>query len=518
MSLLNYTDFLNESFLYEAAMISADWKLDKDNGKYRKQFLEFLDDPNKELSIAPDAGKIKMGSKYSFKSFKVKDIENVSDVRNAVESGADITSKYPMIKVNGAEVPLVHLQKGGVFITGGSNVTSTDVKEGMVTYFYYNQDLDFWDDLSVSVQAVNRIHGDALGSKALEEVKAFINSAEKNKKNIELINTWQSSAALLKPFSDAGFHINRDRMFNSIRAKGKSLSGMSAEDNWCPGDIYIYNPSALSGIKQAVNNATTIGDLNSLFNNNFEPISSNSHIGSVWAISLKQSEARVGKAKEWVVATASKDTIYNLTKEEQAECKKDINWGRKEIVKYQEMIKNFIKGSDITIRYAPDDVTNLKDDNVQSKLAAIKLTYHLITIPKGNAKDIDSNLLAVLKFGLKLSNPDVNPPYFKVIGNEKGGNASKDLYQGGGTLSLLVKGFDSKETMVSIVDRSTAKEILIYYYANKNGSAYEYKLKVGTAGNVQATVEYQDENFIGNLSDDPAGTSQKVIGTFNKRK
>jgi hypothetical protein len=517
MSLLNYTDFLNESFLYESAMISAEWKLDKDNGKYRKQFLDFLDDPNKELSIAPDAGKIKMGSKYSFKSFKVKDIENISDVRNAVESGADVTSKYPMIKVNGTEVPLVHLQKGGVFITGGSNVTSTDVKEGMVTYFYYNQDIDFWDDLSVSAQAVNRIHGDALGSKALGEVKDFISNVEKDKKQIELINTWQSSAALLKPFSDAGFHINRDRLFSSIRAKGKSLSGMSAEDNWCPGDIYIYNPSALSGIIQTVNDAKLIGELNILFNNNFEPISSNSAIGSVWAISLKQSEARIGKAKEWVVATAPKDTVYNLTKEEELNCKKDVNWGRTEIVKYQDMIKKFIKGSDITIHYEPDDVSKLDNASVQSKLAAIKLTYHLITIPQNNAKGIDSNLLAVLKFGLKLSNPEVNPPYFKIKGAIKG-NASKELYQGGGTLSLLVKGFDSRETMVSIVDRATAKHILLYYYANKNDTAYEYELKVGTAGNVQATVEFQGEKALGDLKEDPAGTSQKVMGEFNKRK
>ena len=516
MSLLNYKEFLTESVINESAMISADWKLDKDNGKYRKQFLDFLDDPNKELSIAPDAGKIKMGSKYNFSSFKVKDIENTSELKSFIESGADITAKYPMIKVKGAEVPLVHLQKTGVFSTGATTTTSTDVKEGMVVYFYYNQDINFWADLRVSEDAVDNIYKDSLSSKTIKDMKAFISSVDEDKKTTDLINEWQSSGKLLKPFADAGFHIDRDRLFDKIRSTAVSVTNLSAPDNWCPGDVYVYNPSAISGIIQTVNNAKIIGELNVLFNDNFEPIKGNSHIGSVWGISLKQSEARVGKAKEWVAATASKDTVYNLTKEEADNCKKDVNWGRQEIVKYQNEILNFIKGADITVKYKPEDVAKLDNASVQSKLAAIKLTYHLITIPRNNAKEIDSNLLAVLKFGLKQSDPNINPPYFKVIGS-KNGNASLKSYQGGDTLSLLVKGFDSKETMVSIVDRASRKDILLYYYANKNDTAYEYELKVGTAGNVQATVEFIGEKGIGDMKADPSGVMQKVIGLFNKR-
>ena len=59
--------------------------------------------------------------------------------------------------------------------------------------------------------------------------------------------------------------------------------------------------------------------------------------------------------------------------------------------------------------------------------------------------------------------------------------------------------------------------ILIYYYANRKDIAYEYKLKVGTGGSVQATVEYQGQEHIGNIDDDPAGVSQNVIKLFNKR-
>jgi len=514
MGLLNYKAFLNEFSLHEAEMKAEEWNTTRagKEGKYKKQFLEFLNDPNKELKIDP-----KFANKYSFSSFKVSEIENITELKEFIESGADVFDNSDVkIKVNATEVKLVNLQKTNIFSTSAITTTPTEVKEGMVTYFYYNQDLDFWNDLSVSEQAINNIHKDALDSKALAGIKDFIANVTDDKKTADLISEWQSSAAILKPFADAGFQITRSRLFNEIRAKGKTLSRMSAEDNWCPGDIYIYNPNALAGIVDTLNTANLIGELNLLFNDNFEPISDNSPIGSIWAISLKQAESRVGKAKEWVSATAPKDTVYNLTKEEQVECKKDPNWGRQEIAKYQDMIKNFVKSSDIMIKYNPGDVSKISDNSVQDKLAAIKLTYHLITIPRSNAKDLDSNLLSVLKFGLKLSDPAVNPPYFKVKGSIKG-NASYNLYQGGDTLSLLIKGLDSPETMVSIVDRSSAKQILLYYYANKKDIAYEYELKVGTAGNVQATVEFTDEKAIGDIKQDPDGVTAAVIAKFNSR-
>ena len=508
MSLKNYTQFLNESNLHESAMMPGEWR--KDDGKYRKQFLQFLDDPSKSLNIDP-----KFSKNYKFNSFKVKDIENLADVKIAVESGTEITAKGPMAKVNGEEVSLVHLQKTGVFSTGAP-ANSTDVKEGMVVYFYYNQDLDFFLDLSASEQAVNRIHSDSLSSKALDAVKNFISNADDDKKTVTAIAEWQSAGRMLKPFADAGFHINRGKLFNEIRKKAVSLSTISAEDNWCPGDVYIYNPNVVSAIVDTVKNAKLIGELNLLFNGTFEPINSNSAIASIWAVSLKQSEARVGKAKEWVIATAPKDAVYNLTKEEQAECKKSLNWGRTEIAKYQESITNLVKSSDIKINYQPGDVAKIDDASVQSKLAAIKLTYYLITIPGNSAKDIDSNLLAVLKFGLKQSDPLINPPYFKVIGS-KSGDGDLKTYNGGDTLALLIKGIDSKETMVSIIDRPTRKDILLYYYASKNSIAYEYELKVGTSGNVQANVEFQGERLIGDMNADPAGITQQVISLFNKR-
>ena len=76
MSLLSYKDFLNETFLYEAEMQTKDWSVEKDNGKYRKQFLEFLNDPRKELKIDPKFLKV-----YSFSSFTVNEIENISEIK-----------------------------------------------------------------------------------------------------------------------------------------------------------------------------------------------------------------------------------------------------------------------------------------------------------------------------------------------------------------------------------------------------------------------------------------------------
>ena len=106
MGLLNYKDFLNESFINEAEMQTTEWVKDK----YRKAFLEFLNDNNKELIIDP-----KFSGKYSFNSFKVKDIENSSEVKSAIESGIKVSANAPLMKVNGIFIPLTHLKKTGVF-------------------------------------------------------------------------------------------------------------------------------------------------------------------------------------------------------------------------------------------------------------------------------------------------------------------------------------------------------------------------------------------------------------------
>ena len=508
MSLLNYKEFLNESFLYESDMQPSEWK----KGKYVKAMIEFLGDKNKELKIDP-----KFSNRYKFSSFNVKDIENIDELKQELERGVTINSNSPLMKVKNIFIPLTHLQKTGIFTVLSATATDTDTKEGMVIYFYYNQGLKFWDNLDASLAAVNNINGKSLHRNTLEKLKIWISNADESiKEQRERVNEWQSAGDALSAFARGGMQADRYELLNDIRNKARQLTGLSP-DNWCPGDIYLYDPSALSDIQKTISNASSIGELNLMFNDVFGPRSSNNKAaGSIWAISLKQAEARLGRAKEFVKGISQKDTVFNLTKEEIEKCKNDPNWGREEIKLYQDKIAKFASSADITVKYTSQDPAGLKDTQVQSKLAAIKLAYHLLSLPKDNPNDIDSNLLAVLKFGLKQADPAVNPPYFKVTGQPKG-SAKVESLQGGDTLTLLAKGLDNKESKLAIEDKNTRMDVRLFYYVAIGDIAYEIELTAKTSGNNQAGLEFQGKTPIGDAVQDPSGVESKLNSLFSKR-
>ena len=509
MSLLNYTDFINESNLFESEMTPAEWNT---KPKYREAMMNFLGDGNKELKIDP-----KFSNKYSFSSFKVKDIENIDEIKNFMESPNKVSASGPLLKIKNIYIPLTHLQKTGVFTVLSATSTDTDTKEGMVVYFYYNQNIDFWKDIDASVAAVNNINKASLHGNTAEKLKTWIANADQSiKEHKERVNEWQSAANALKSFADAGYQMDRFKILNDVRFKARQLTGLSP-DNWCPGDVYLYDPSGLSAINETISKAELIGDINLLFSDSLSPRDkTNKGQGALVAISLKQAEARLGRAKEFIKAMAQKDTVFNLTKDEVEKCKKDVNWGREEIKKYQTDIQKFISSADITIKYDPQDPSGLKDIQVQSKLAAIKLAYHLLTLPNNNSNDIDSNLLSVLKFGLKQADPAVNPPYYKITG-QSSGSAKVEFVHGGDTLSLLIKGLSNKESKLAIEDKNTRMEIRLFYYVAIGDIAHEIELSAKTTGNTQAGLEFQGKTSIGNEVEDPSGVESKINALFSKR-
>jgi hypothetical protein len=506
MGLLDYKSFiLNEQTLFESAMMPAEWK--KHNGKYRELLYNLLNDSSKKLQIDPD---------YSGKwgnSIEVSSIENIEDVKNFVKGSQTIDGKNPLMKVGKNEIPLTHLLKTGQFTFQSKTSTDTDTKEGMVVYFYYNPDINILDDNEKAADAVNNINGNALHPNTLKKLRAWILEADND--NIDQINDWKSAGQLLQAFRSS-YDIDRYNLLTTIRSKASSLTGLKP-DNWCPGDFYLYDKAAASTIVEYVKNAQTIGELNLLFSDSFSSRSNSSvPMGSMVAVSLKQEQARLGRAKEYLSTISPGDAVYNLTKEELAKGSGDPNWTRNEIMLYQDKLSAACGKSEINAYYSKGNVNNIKNESLLNKLAAIKLAYYLLTLPSESPSNMDNNLLSILKFGLKQHSPDVNPAYFKIIGQSKGA-AKLESIQSGDALALLIGGLNSSQTKLVVYDADTRLDILMFYYAAIGDTAYEIRLRAATTNSKQAGLEFEGKTPIGDISQDANAVMSAINSAFDKR-
>ena len=510
--MLKYKDFVLS--LNEAEMKTIEWndKFDKKTKsflKYRVQFLEFLEDPHKILMIDDASQHL-----YPFSKFLVSDISNLDYIKTYIESDKQVSGSEPIMDVKGVKIPLTHLLKTGLFTGHSKTSTDTDTKEGMVVFFYYNQDVDILSmGSSEVVSLVDNIPDGDLHHKTANKLKTWLSNFDKANKN--QIFQWKSAANAMLNFESSGYMLERNVIFNMIRAKGLKLSGFQSVDNWCPGDVYLIDQSAKSSIINYVNNATTIGELNLLFSTEFSPRSSSTEpIGSVVAISLKQGDARLGRAKEYLKYLSPKDAVYNLTSDEIFRYKKDIPWVKSEILKYQQLIKGLNFGSDMEIHYNPGNVDDIKEYNLGDKLAAIKIVYYLFTLPSGNTSKLDNNLIGILKFGLKQSDKTINPPYHKITG-QINGKAKYEFLHGGDTISMI--GSINNTAKVVILDSFSRLDLVIFYYVTIGDIAYEIRLRSATTNSKQAGLEFEAKDAIGNIVEDPERIKSITDQMFNQR-
>jgi hypothetical protein len=473
-------------------------------------FQEFLKDSSKELKVDPEYQK-----SFRVSSFKVSEIKNLEEIIAYIGGGGEISAKGPFLKVGKEEVPLTKLQKTGVFTTLSKSASDTDTKEGMVVYYYYNQDVDLMTmDPDDAALLVSNIPAGCLHPKVQEKVKAWILAFDDTNK--DQANQWKSTANALSSFRNSGYLLDRNEVLLPVRKAAATLSGLSP-DNWCPGDVYLVDPSAKSNAVTAAGNATTIGEVNLLFNDLFSPRASSSEpMGSLIAVSLKQQVARLGRAKEYLRTLSPADAKYNLSKEELEKANTDEAWVKGEISTYQQKIADAAGESGINVSYHKSNVDSIKPKNLSDKLAAIKLAYHLLTLPKNSGDKLDSNLLSILKFGLKQSDKSVNPPYWKITGQSKG-PANVEFIHGGDAISLMIGGFDSKETNLAILDSSNRLDIMMFYYVAIGDHAYEIRLRAATTSSKQAGLEFEGKDYLGNLVEDPAGTKAAITAAFQKR-
>lgn len=503
MALLDYASFVLNEIRYAETKYRMEGGSDRATLNTKKEYAEFV---SKLVSVGADPDE----------TYGITDYDK--DAPTVKHGGGGITitiedSKGKRFNLEAAETNLKGVLKKKA--AEGAKETDTDTKEGMVVYYYYNQDVDLATaDLSAAAGLVSNIPAGDLFPSVTKKISQWILSYDDS--GDDQANDWKSSGNAMADFASAGYRLDRStEILVKIRTKAGELTGL-AKDNWCPGDVYLYDMSAQSNIIEYVNAAQNIGELNLLFSNAFSPRSSDANaIGSIIAVSLKQAQARLGKAKEYLTKLSPGDTKYNLTAEELDKCKTDTSWARLEIGSYQEKIQVLGDTSNIHVAYTPSNVEKINDAKLAGKLAAVKLAYHLLSLPKENAESLDSNLLACLKFGLKQSDPAVNPPYFKISGSTKG-SASIESVKGSDTFALLVGGLDNVETKLSIVDSDTRLDILLFYYVSIGDIAYEIRLRVGGGGNKQAALEFEGKFPLGNIVSDPNETIAAVNDAFVK--
>lgn len=382
--------------------------------------------------------------------------------------------------------------------TKRSGETTTNVKEGMVVLFYYssvniapNQNNER-KIISVLLNELDSIPSQSLDSKTIEEIREYLTNLASNKKTVEDLNDFWSSAALLKNrLGGNSYIVSRSGVFNQIRDLGSKLTGYQA-DKWCPGDIYLINPSAIDSIpgylKEIQKNIQpdSIEKLNLLFAHELtsriteeDPL-----FGSIIAISLKKEKAQAGKAKQFLKSLTKDETEYNVTKDELGKSNEELISA---IESYRQTIAKSCAQSVTTINLIQETgyTGNGNRDKIQSKFASVKLATKLLSDPS----KIDDNLLRGVAFGMSLTG--VNPTFFKVIGSAKG-SAKLEKYPAGEMIFLMDAGLENPESKIEVKDLNTNTSVIFTLNVRKGEEPPKFiQFTCKSNGNTQATLEIE---------------------------
>jgi hypothetical protein len=373
-----------------------------------------------------------------------------------------------------------------------SGETTTNVKEGMVVYFYYS-DINTCPDERTARTIISdllnlKIPEESLDEKSIKEVNDYLYNLSINKKTIsDLIDFW-SSANLLKN-KVGSYLISRNYIFNRIRKLGSKITNFPP-DKWCPGDIYLINPSSIEKINEWLSSIEkniqedSVAKLNLLFNDELAPstlTSENPIQGSIIAISLKKEKAQAGKAKQFLKSLSKDEKEYNVTKEE-------LNISDEELIKKieycREKISELVPKSITTINLIQDRNFVGNSDKIKSKYASIKLAYRLLQDPSL----IDDNILKSVAFGMSLTG--INPTFFKVVGNPKG-IAKFEKFPNGDMIYLMDGGLNNKNSNIEIIDLNSNTSISFKLKIKKGEEEKFIHLKCKPNGNTQSTLEIE---------------------------
>jgi hypothetical protein len=365
-----------------------------------------------------------------------------------------------------------------LIVKGASSDTAsdTDVKEALVSLFYitnidspFNKE-NYESRVNDLIEIASKgIPGET--NEASQKVVTYLSAtAEDNKTiNITFINQPLSSALAIKD-AYPGQKLIRTGLFDSIRSKAQSLTGLPA-DKWCPGDLYVQ----LGNV--SLTEDDNIELINDLFNNEW-----GGDAKPLTAVSLKQADAQGGKAKALLDKYASAKEDYNLNKDEIEFDNKQYIAGIKRL---RDNISKLVGGNE-NIKYDIED-SNLKDETrfLRGKYAALKSVEFLFR--QFQADEVDEAIVALVGFALSLTG--VNPTFFKITGQKSGAPGKVDKFPRG--QNVILYNVDGDYDPIQITDSSTFGGLKIDFKIEKGGQPYSVSINARNNGNTQGTLEVQ---------------------------
>tara|TARA_R110002060_G_C2125537_1_gene98943 strand:+ start:200 stop:1759 length:1560 start_codon:yes stop_codon:yes gene_type:complete len=377
---------------------------------------------------------------------------------------------------------------------GSKFTTSTTIKEGFVVAFY-NALQQGWNS---SQEPFNSENMSSLLTKLQEKnIYKGLGKAEKNVSSfLELYDGESSSKAaqvsLNDPLSAALRIYNdynegdllRDGIFDTIKRRAEQITGLPS-DKVNPGDVFLRVGKATLPPKNEVD-VTGLEEINKLFVNEWGSTDS-----PLVSISLKQERAQGGKAKSFLAKYKPENVegnlpiSYNLSDEEMDYTDDEYD---KALNGYKEKIKQQVGDSEFITLNIEDNPT--KTEQKKFTLAAYKaLDYLFSYLDKLGASSPENGLVKMAAFGMSIT--DVNPTFFKVIGNSSGKEASTpEKIPAGATAEL------SPGTTITIKDGQTNGSIKIdlevdILVGKDVYSQYALELVLRSNGGSQNTIEIQ---------------------------
>ena len=311
----------------------------------------------------------------------------------------------------------------------------TDVKEGLVIVFYdlISRGIPF-EGFSTKEKELNLAQLDqipnneiesvdiALGSEISSKVNDWLNMAKSKPTDSKVVkvlnNAYSIGNELAKsyPNSQAIRHLR----FDFLRTKASEIVGLKP-DKWNPADIYLVHEK--EGFIKKINDATvqeTIAPINDLFNDNWKSTDK-----PITAISLKEQDYQPGRAGSYLKYRFGDEQTFNPKLYKDMSYEELLELISKERLKLQKLQGN--KGG-ITITYKDSD-SKLTEKQARAKLPALK---YFNTISEAGGGNSIANFLGMFAFGEGIAQKEkVNPTFFKLVGNNKGGKPKIEVYYRG---------------------------------------------------------------------------------------
>jgi hypothetical protein len=363
-------------------------------------------------------------------------------------------------------------------VKGASDDTAsdTDVKEALVSLFYitnidspFNKE-NYESRVNDLIEIASKgIPGET--SSASQKVVSYLEATAGDDKaaNINFINQPLSSALAIKG-AYPGQKLIRTGLFDSIRSKAQSLTGLPA-DKWCPGDLYVQLGEV------SLTEDDNIELINDLFNDEWGGDSK-----PLTAVSLKQADAQGGKAKALLNKYTQAKEDYNLTKDE-------IGFDNQQYIDGIEELRGKIQklvGGNPNIEYNIES-GELKDETrfLRGKYAALKSIEFLFR--QFEADQVDDAIVALVGFALSLTG--VNPTFFKVTGQKSGAPGKVDKFPRG--QNVILYNVDGDYDPIQINDTSAFGGLKLDFKIEKGGQPYSVSINARNNGNTQGTLEVQ---------------------------